>query len=982
MEPGNNHTATTFFCIFSSFTCKGVAMSFFPMVYKWMFLLSLLGVFSMAAGEVAEAVKIFPSKLSKIQWIWNSGEPEQKAKQLCFRSKLHLSDPARKALLRFAYGKEVQVFVNGIRITPGKTGYDIAEKLMTGNNLIAIASPDSPQKFGVLFRCDLELESGKRQELVSDASVLVSDSPGKNWMSPDYDDSAWIHARELGNVALYPGGIATNYRLRKFIEKLIADFATPEEQKNFHEAFRQSSILDPAYIARLNREPECDARIVWKNNYPFIQLNGVLYNPVMRLGVRPGTLQSDDFIYKMRGKSLRFYTIMQDTDAMYSYNDFWEAPGRYDFSNMEGRVSRLLKMDPEAYLFIEFYMPKMKKWCLRNPDELVGYATGPVQDEKDLTGEEVFGRHRRPSPASTAFREEVRNMLVAMCDFIKSRPWRKRIMAIRCSFGVTCEWMYFGSADSMPDTGKAMTERFRIFLRKRYRNDTALQKAWHDPNVRIADIQAPGVAERVGRGGFFRNPNSRDRKVMDFYDCMHETMADLNIFMGKIIRENLPGRLYGAYDGYDVGKIYPPEGEHTMTERLLRSPYIDYLSAPYNYTPLVRIGGGSGQLVHMASLFAKYKKLSMLECDIRTHLAPTTPIGTKTPKETNSVIRRDMCITLFDRTGIQFTQFGGTYEPDWFNSDAMRKEIHENNVICSFIRTHVPTESPLETAVVYHTEEFRHHGWPSRVHPFLTELKSSSLDKLRMTGHDFDLMSFPAFLASGKNYKVVVFLNTFTVNPEEMTILKRKLHRPGVTAIWTYAPGLLTGKGFSSENMTSLTGIALSAVWKKLPLDARLANGKRLFINAGKGESWKQIPRISASVTDAEVIATYRDDGSGAIVRKKLPNGSTSVFLGFPLTDTGLWRKLLNEAGSFPYGHPEQLIRVNSSLILVHSRTSGKRKIRLPHRVSGVVDVFNRKIVAENVMEFTFDDPENTTSLFYYGRDWRNFLNHLKELSY
>ena len=119
----------------------------------------------------------------------------------------------------------------------------------------------------------------------------------------------------------------------------------------------------------------------------------------------------------------------------------------------------------------------------------------------------------------------------------------------------------------------------------------------------------------------------------------------------------------------------------------MRSPAIDFLSAPYNYGPDTRWAGKYGIKVHIPSTFTRYRKLSFLEADIRTYVSTLNDgLRHRSPLESVSVIRRDMMHNLFDRDGIQFHQFGGGYGPDWFNTPPLREEIDKSIEVVDFVR--------------------------------------------------------------------------------------------------------------------------------------------------------------------------------------------------------------------------------------------------------------------------------------------------------
>ena len=113
-----------------------------------------------------------------------------------------------------------------------------------------------------------------------------------------------------------------------------------------------------------------------------------------------------------------------------------------------------------------------------------------------------------------------------------------------------------------------------------------------------------------------------------------------------------------------------------------------------------------------------------------------------------------------------------------------------------------------QVAVVLNTPEMYLHGFPvvEKQSLPITLLITEALHSLHRSGHSFDLLDLRGFLESKKQYKAVVFLNMFTVDEKVCLALQKKLHRKGVTAIWQYAPGLVTAKKWSVENSSSLTG--------------------------------------------------------------------------------------------------------------------------------------------------------------------------------
>ena len=164
-----------------------------------------------------------------------------------------------------------------------------------------------------------------------------------------------------------------------------------------------------------------------------------------------------------------------------------------------------------------------------------------------------------------------------------------------------------------------MTEKFRVYLKKKYGTDTALKKAWNDPAVSFDSAAAPTMAERSPHGALL-DP-AKERKVLDFFDCLAEVNADLLLMAAGVIKKELPGRLCGAYYGY-VHATHPPEGANVLLDKVLASPLIDFCSNPAPYTGYSRLAGGSFPHRTIPATFRRYGKLAIIEDDSRFHQLP------------------------------------------------------------------------------------------------------------------------------------------------------------------------------------------------------------------------------------------------------------------------------------------------------------------------------------------------------------------------
>ena len=198
-----------------------------------------------------------------------------------------------------------------------------------------------------------------------------------------------------------------------------------------------------------------------------------------------------------------------------------------------------------------------------------------------------------------------------------------------------------------------------------------------------------------------------------------------------------------------------------------------------------------------------------------------------------------------------------------------------------------------------------------------------------------------------------------------------KLRQPGVTAIWNFAPGIVSENGYSEISMKNLTGLELKYAKEKRLFSALQNNGRplKMFIN---GDKWQAAPRVFAVDADAEILARYLDDNTPAAVRKKLADNSTAVFSGIPVNDSLLWAELLSKAGCHAFTTPGFFVRKNSKLLMVYSgkggkvapessvsvpyiSQAGKVVVTLEKEAECVTDIFTGKVIAEKAKQFTLE---------------------------
>ena len=812
--------------------------------------------------------------------------------------------------LYYYFDDKGTVYLNGHPLLrPGSYAYPF---LVAGTNTIAIAMTNTVSSTAALFtlKCFDSRDESTRQAIAyvhSDASGKGTvDTPASGWEQPGFDDSAWPGVKILGDAFTDPwyGHFDINYH------------TTPEER----ERFAAGDYDDPSLPPGLEQEPDPVARIVYRGHSPFVEINGRLHDPVFNI-CQTGDYYNESAIVRLARQG---FDIVQ---LNFLAENFCRSDGSYDFSSVDKMVRRLLEIAPDAYVVVS---PRfmMQFWIRTNMTERVGYAAG---DPDPSAGDEFRERVLRPSPASDAFRALVVDMIKKLGQYVETRPWRKRLVGFRLSYGTYTEWCYFGMYEG-PDNGPRMQERFRAYMKAKR-------------NVDDAEIPPPSARKheysdstQPNKNGDLLDP-AEDQLVLDYYDCLINTMADFLLEMADAAKQAFPGRLVGAYYGY-LYDDHPPEGATSLLDKVLSSPNVDILSCPAYYSKDGRRAGGSYVTRTIPSLFRRYGKLALLEDDSRFHhirgwLASQNDglaLCTETALETEMCMRRNWFNQYFDGGGIQLndpiTQSG--QRPHAFDDPAVFRAIEDSRAALAKAGL-PPAGSGNEVAVVFSPREaIRRDG--GKASYFTWNLYQTSLLYLNRSGIPFDLLSLEDYIADPRDYRVVLFLNAFHLSPDERAALVQRTRRPGLTAIWVGPAGGVTDNGFDDAAMSALTGVAATGV-------ARRSN-----------------------IVCVDPAATTHYTRHGVYHAKTLGGGARSIIVpdmpaGSDGTGPGEYATILKAAGARQYTAEGSYFRRHGDVFLFHTGTVGTHTITLPDDVAKVRELFTGEEFDSNVITLEADGP-------------------------
>lgn len=525
--------------------------------------------------------------------------------------------------------------------------------------------------------------------------------------------------------------------------------ATPEENATMGN--------DTLWASKFATEPNPDAKIVYVNGMPKISLNGKLLAPEFNQSGVDNDYRTNAVV-KMASLGVK---INQLTLRPAEYE---KASGEYTFSVFEDKVRRLLEVSPDARILLLVRM-EFPKWLAAHPSERIEYANGPVVEK----GDDLTDRIARPSPASMAYRAEVRRFLEMLGEYICSKPWGKRVVAVRPSWGVYTEWHMYGFYEG-PDIGPAMTAVFHRWKNGLYANENP-----------------PTMSERIDKEDPFFLDRPKHQKVIDFYECQANVVADCLLEVAHTTKKVFPGRLVGMYYGY-VMTTHSSEGANVMLDKVLSSPDVDFLSNPADYTADSRLAGGAYYHRTIPSTFYRYGKLAMIEDDMRHYhiydYVQLKGLCTRNAREAEMTTRRNWLNPYFDGCGIQILDPERGIDIRPFNMDTppVWRAISDTKRVLSKISSR-PEKSGNEVAVVVDWRECLRR---STAEAFVFELVYKlSLVGLYASGIPFDLMTLDDFLALPSNrYRKAVFLNVVAPDGKMLDELKQRVSASSFKSAW------------------------------------------------------------------------------------------------------------------------------------------------------------------------------------------------------
>ncbi len=597
----------------------------------------------------------------------------------------------------------------------------------------------------------------------------------------------------------------------------------------------------------------------------------------------------------------------------------WVDTHRFDYAETDRTLDEIFACGDEKLL----YLPRVKlnvpiRWGKENPEEICLYYPGNLTPEEiaenigtlrhDFSGMDqeagyTAGRRcwqdKRPnmggilgnqSFASKKWLEDAGEALRRFVRHLEESPYAERIVGYHIAYGMCGETSLWRAWEHkinyrFGDYGYACRRAFYDWGLAFYGSVPRLEEAWNTPGITRDNIRIPPPNEREfvweSPAQFFR-AEPEQRMCMDYERFMSDVNADALEHFAKTAKQE-SGKPVGAFYGY---YMYVPRAAYTghlAYERILNSPYIDFLASPKSYR---RVEPGEPGSEQVPSMSIGRKKLYIDELDNRTHLSGEQ---SENMFQTRGILWREFAKNMMNHANFWWMDLKG----GWFDSPEILHEIARIEETARRIRPRLG-ESVSEILLVTDENSFYVLRSNDALH---RDLFVDTPAEIRLCGAPVDHLRLHDLTEIGDltRYRCVFFLNTFRIPPEEWRAIRRKF-RPDAVFCWHYAPGI-RAPGYAPEHIAELCGMSIedrsfSAAHQTLRFPDSTLPPIEMQTPPGPAYPLFAIRKSP----DVRVFAEYADTGAAAAASTEYL-GHRHWYLCAPVLKTPHYRRILESSG-------------------------------------------------------------------------------------
>jgi len=618
----------------------------------------------------------------------------------------------------------------------------------------------------------------------------------------------------------------------------------------------------------------------------------------------------------------------------FSLSDFWRADGSVEMASLRTMLRKLLKYNPQAFVFLELGVKPRPNWGAENPDEIFrceagryalfthGRVVAFTETPQDDPARKAFAV---PSYTSEKYADEASAVIEKAFREIETWPESKGVIGVYVNGGTDGQWLDLHDHATLPK------HEYADYSVASQRGFDAYRRARGETPVPVPTTEQLRPRDRVDFGAHVRSVESEWRT---FYV---EAAAKMRLKFARAVKRATGRRvLVGSYSP-NTGLAGSPLLAQMCAKALLASEDFDFFAVVPSYVreyfdPVV-------SAVYNGSLVSE-GKLFVSELDLRSGDVGNWGFwgsdfwkANHTAKTFRNKVLHYACHALVR---------GGAYhaydmDGGWFNTPAAQETWRIANGIADRAR---PMPLAADRIAVVAGERFMFHRSLGYGHMLAYALKEMPRIALAVSGVPYDFYLVDDLLAKDPASpeaalpKVVLFTDVSTVSYDEYRELRRRYAKDGRVLVWCGRPGVYATDGAKIDAELGMTERV------KTPSGWIVADGTSddplMRGVSGLFSAWYPyyadgivFPPLWAPDGWKTLASPVGTDLPGVSVRRE--RGLTEVHLANPgqLPDAFL-RNLAREAGFEPLLETGDISGYGSGLFYILSERAGEKRFRLP----------------------------------------------------
>lgn len=590
----------------------------------------------------------------------------------------------------------------------------------------------------------------------------------------------------------------------------------------------------------------------------------------------------------------------------------WIGPNQYDYTETDKLFDLLFTTCPDIVFLPRIKLNVPNGWCEENPEDVFVYSEGPrtLEEIKALIGTPVHGSHpckktdmlALQSFSSKKWQSDASEALARFIKHVESSKWGEKIIGYHIAYGTSGESSQWGSWYQHPrhkgDYGISATKAFVEYAKKHGHDYSAVPEI--DRRFYISDTPVPNNKFHIGKPTidklFYHTKEDEDCIV--YSEFQREMNVDAIETFCKVVKDIVPEKLTGIFFGYICEPEVCANPQHSGFDRILASPYVDFLAGPKGYHRVGPTDPGFGQGVPNS---VNLKKLWVDEIDNRTHLCKTNyskDFPAKNFGQTRGVYWREFTENVAFHQGYWWMDLMG----GWLDSEEIQNEIALLNETSKQLYLEKATHKAVSEVLMVIDENTVHHMRPNfNLHEALINHTGSIIKESGVPVDIYRLADLEEIDLS--RYKMVVFMNAFYADREKLKEVLNKFPK-NCQVIWNYTAGILSAgdKSFGFDNVKKLTGFKLAEYISDTP----------------KEHEQSCFPVVYVENSDDVTPVEFYSDGHIKLAKHTDENGRIHIMNAMPYDLTvERSRELLADAGVHLYAPAYCTVNADNRFVYV-----------------------------------------------------------------